>query len=236
MILVIISVGALIFYVHHVSTSLQIGNLTREIAGDFHHALAWTRHATQAPEPGGDPPRPDAPDDARPVVAAETGYLQRLDYDALVQAAAAQDVVLWMRREPGAFVVAGTPLALVAPAARCDAALEQHVSQVAVVGPDRTLWQDPEFAVKQLVEVALRALSPGVNEPFTAITCIDRLTQALAWIASSPLAASSWRDTRGVPRVYSRPHRFETLLRAALDPVRIFAGPNRRFTRACSTA
>ena len=224
--LVIVSVGALIFYVHHVSTSLQIGNLTREIAGDFHHALEWTRHPPERLGPGGDRPHPDAPPDARPIVAAETGYVQRLDYEALVEAAAARDVVLWMRREPGGFVVSGTPLAVAAPADRCDAALEQDVRHASVMGPDRTLWQDPEFAIKQLVEVALRALSPGVNEPFTATTCIDRLTQALAWIATSPLTASSWCDNGNVPRVYSRPQRFETLLRASHDPIRIFAGPN----------
>ena len=224
--LVFASIGALIYYVHHVSTSLQIGEIAAEIAEDLRSAFARL-HADEERSGDGEPEdMPEAPEDAFEIPAKETGYMQRVDYDPIVRLAAARDAVVWVRREPGAFVVAGTPLALVHPADACDEAFEGTVRHACIVGRDRTLWQDPEFAAKQLVEVALRALSPAVNEPFTAMTCIDRLTEGLACVATSPPPHASWKDAGGRPRVYTRSQSFATLFRAAFDPIRIFAGTN----------
>src|SRR5690606_25468900 len=146
--------------------------------------------------------------------------------DTIVNLASAREVVVWIRREPGAFVVAGAPLALVHPPQGCDDDLEAGVRRACIVGRDRTLWQDPEFAVKQLVEIALRALSPAVNEPFTAMTCIDRLTEGLAAVGGAPVPRAAWRDDRGIVRVYTEVQSFPVLLRASFDPIRIFAGQN----------
>lgn len=225
-VLVVASIGALIYYVHYVSTTLQIGEIAADIAEDLRHTVqrlhageerAYGAAAAEIPEP---------PDGTAEIPADESGYVQRIDYEAIVARAAAKAAVIWMRREPGAFVVAGAPLALVHPAAACDDDLAAVVRQACVLGRDRTMWHDPEFAVKQLVEVALRALSPGVNEPFTATTCIDRLTEGLAVVAASPPPRAAWPDADGHPRVYAAPQPFETLLRAGFDPIRIFAGGN----------
>ena len=88
------------------------------------------------------------------------------------------------------------------------------------------MWNDPEFAVKQLVEIALRALSPGVNEPFTALTCIDRLTEGLTYVAGAPIPADRWCDSAGRVRVWVQSQPFSVLVRAAFDPIRLFAGTN----------
>lgn len=161
-----------------------------------------------------------------PLLSHETGYVQRIDYDAVAQAAARCDAVVWIRQAPGAFLVKGTPLAFVHPSSSCDARLTALVQHACIVGRDRTLWQDPEFAVKQLVEIALRALSPAVNEPFTAMTCIDRLTEGLAAVGGAPVPRAAWRDDRGIVRVYTEVQSFPVLLRASFDPIRIFAGQN----------
>jgi uncharacterized membrane protein len=225
-VLVLMSVGALIFYVHHIATSLQIGQMTGEIAGDFRNAVIKIRAHEEEPAPDDTGPIPEAPPDACRIAAVETGYVQRIDHQRIVGRAAERDAVVWIRREPGAFVIAGTPLALVHPAGACDNGLTETVRQACIVGNDRTLWQDPEFAVKQLVEVALRALSPGVNEPFTAITCIDRLAESLARVLASPEPRASWSDRGGRPRLFVQPQPFPILLRAAYDPIRVFAGVN----------
>ena len=224
--LVLVSIGALIFYVHHVSTSLQVGELAAEVARDMRTALR--RQTTAAPVSNDEPPEeiPEAPADAAAVAADETGYMQRVDFEEVARLAQSRDVRIWLRREPGAFVLAGCPLALVAPGRRCDEAIARALREACVVGRDRTLWSDPEFAVKQLVEIALRALSPGVNEPFTAITCIDRLGEGLSCALGEPRPRAVWRDADGTPRVYSTPQPFPTLLRAAFDPIRLFAGTN----------
>src|SRR5690606_13129364 len=147
-------------------------------------------------------------------------------YDAIVALAARRDARIWMLREPGAFVVERTWLAFVHPPGAADDELAGAMARAVIVGPDRTLWHDPEFALKQLVEVALRALSPAVNEPFTALTCIDRLTEGLAEAAAAPEPRAIWHDGTGRPRVYVATQTFITLLRAGFDPIRLFAGAN----------
>ena len=222
--LVVLSIGALIYYVHHVSTSLQIGELAAEIAQDFRSAIERLDVRDEGSSIDG--VIPEAPEGAAEIAATESGYVQRVDYATLVQHAEERGATVWVRRETGAFVVEGTPLALVHPRETCDETLAHAVRHACIIGRDRTLWHDPEFAVKQLVEVALRALSPGVNEPFTAVTCIDRLTEGLACAAVAPAPRAAWRDAEGRPRVFSQPHPFATLLRASFDPIRIFAGTN----------
>lgn len=225
-VLVVLSIGALIYYVHHVSTTLQIGELAAAIVGDLRHSVTRQEELNDGPADGAEGEIPDAPSDAAAVEAVESGYVQRIDCGAVVEIAAARDAVVWIRREPGAFVVPGTPLALVHPPEACDDTLAGTVRRACIVGRDRTLWHDPEFAVKQLVEIALRALSPGVNEPFTAMTCIDRLTEGLACVAKARPPQSRWDDSTGRPRLWVQSQPFPLLLHAAFDPIRIFAGTN----------
>jgi uncharacterized membrane protein len=225
-VLVVLSIGALIYYVHHVSTTLQIGELAAAIVRDLRVAVSREEQAAGGAfvDPG--TAIPDAPPGTSAVCALESGYVQRVDYDSIVKLASARDAVVWIRREPGAFLIAGTPLALVHPSAACDDVVASALRRACIVGRDRTLWHDPEFAVKQLVEIALRALSPGVNEPFTAMTCIDRLTEGLACVATAAPPPLRRCDAAGVARVWVQTQPFSLLLRAAFDPIRIFAGTN----------
>jgi uncharacterized membrane protein len=224
-VLVVLSIGALIYFVHHVSTTLQIGELAAAIVVDLRNTLDRQDAETSGADDHEDT-IPPAPNNAIAIAAAESGYVQRIDYDVIVKAAAAHDAVIWIRREPGAFLVAGTPMAFVHPPHAADTDLAAAVRQACLVGRDRTLWHDPEFAVKQLVEIALRALSPGVNEPFTAITCIDRLTEGLAHAARARPPLSRHLDGDRRVRVWVQSQPFPVLARAAFDPIRIFAGAN----------
>lgn len=224
-VLVMVSIGALIYYVHHVSTSLQIGELTADITAELRRTLS-TLHARHPASAAPATAIPEPPADAASIEALEAGYVQRIDYDAIAEAAARVDACVWMRREPGAFVVAGAPLALVHPPRACGAGLLDVVRHASIIGRDRTTWRDPEFAFKQLVEIALRALSPGVNEPFTAINCIDRIGEGLGYLSAWPAEQAAWADHTGRARVFARPQPFATVLRASLDPIRIFAGTN----------
>ena len=219
--LVLLSVGALIYYVHHISNALQVGELTAEITRDLTAGIR--RDRADAPQTNS---HRSTPRDPGSIPALESGYVQRIDYAAIAAIASARNAFVWMRREPGAFALTGAPLALVEPKSACDATFAEVVQQACVVGPDRTQWHDPEFSVKQLVEVALRALSPGVNEPFTALTCIDRLGEGLAAAARAPQPQEWWTDAQGTERVFAKAQSFQTLLRASFDPIRIFAGRN----------
>src|SRR5690606_31294407 len=117
------------------------------------------------------------------------------DLPAMVEACDASNGHLWLVVRPGDFVVEGEPLA---HGVGLDDAGDV-VPRAVVVGPERTMLQDTEFGVAQLVEVALRALSPGINDPFTAMACVDRLGAALATLASHPPTAHVWPGQTGLP-------------------------------------
>lgn len=224
--LVIVSVGALIFYVHHVSTALQVGEIAAEIAADLTGAIEGRDEGDEQAGAAGAAPVPEPPADAAGVPAARAGYVQRINYEALVELAQKRNAVIWIRREPGKFGLPCAPIALVHPPGARDDPFVDAVNAAFAIGQDRTQTQDVEFAIKQLVEVALRALSPGVNEPFTALTCIDRLTEGLARAAAAPPPRASWTDADGRPRVFMEPQAFPVLLRAAFDPIRLFGDRN----------
>jgi uncharacterized membrane protein len=129
------------------------------------------------------------------VAAPACGYLQFVAYDTLVGIAAEADAVVRLLYQPGHFVVQGLPLANVWPP---DAAgpITRRLEQAHFTGPHRTLAQDLAFAIHQLVEIAIRALSPAVNDTFTALTCIDWLTDGLCKISAAWDPRIVQRDTR----------------------------------------
>ena len=137
--------------------------------------------------------------DARPVPAARDGYVQIVDLDALVNLAAQEDVILRLERRPGQYAIQGLPLATMAPGDRLSDQLAAKINAAIVLGSRRTPTQDIEFAVHQLVEIAVRALSPGINDPFTAIACIDRLGSGLCHLARRELPGAAALRQAGSP-------------------------------------
>jgi uncharacterized membrane protein len=206
---------------------MQISRLATGVAVDFARAIDRLYPAELGRELAlAAPPAPRIPPDAFRIVADGSGYVQRLDADTLLHLAASSDVVLWVIARPGDFVVEGTLIAAAHPRPPEERAFAERLNAAYVLGEDRTAEQDAGFAVRQLVEVALRALSPGVNEPFTAITCIDRLGEGLARLAQRRIPASTRADDRGRLRLITQPTTFDELLTAAFEPVRRFAGRN----------
>lgn len=223
--LVLLSIGALIYYIQDISGSVHVGRIAAEVAAEMTDTVRRLQETGHEAEDGEDVIIPAPPAGTFPVPALETGYLQRIDFAQLVRIAERRNAQIWIRREPGSFVLAGTPIAVVRASAN-GGDLAREIGQTCVIGTDRTNWQDVEFPLKQLVEIALRALSPAVNEPFTASTCIDRLTQGLAEIARAAPPRTVWRGADGCPRVFSQSQPFTMLVRAAFEPIRIFAGAN----------
>jgi uncharacterized membrane protein len=227
LILTLISVGMLIFYVHHIATSMQVSEITHGVAQDLERTVSQLY-----PEPFGGPLQPPVreppavPDGALEIRASSSGYLQEIDSDAVLALASEHDSVIWLEARPGDFVIEGRAVAAVTPAPAEPDAFARRLIATYTIGADRTSTQDADFAVQQLVEVALRALSPGVNEPFTAITCIDRLGQGLAKLASRKIPSAVRTDAHGAVRVVAEPRTFVELADAAFDPIARYAGRN----------
>lgn len=223
----VVSVGVLIFFIHHVSVSIQANEIVARVGRDL---VAGMQRLFPENIGQGAPLRPTEPADAefiqrfereaRPVESAGDGYLQFIDGDALMNLAMQEDVVIRLQRRPGHYVVALSPLALVWPEDKVNDSLAERINAAFALGNQRTTGQDIEFAVNQLVEIAVRALSPGVNDPFTAIACVDHLGSALSRLAQREMPSAYRYDSEEQLRIISPVFSFSNVSDAAFNQIR----------------
>jgi uncharacterized membrane protein len=170
--LAFVCVGTLIYFVGHMANRINVDTVIELVNGD---ALTSIRRLT-SDSPGIAPP-PDAHwQGATPVKTMRGGYLQHIDQNGLARWASEHDTQIRLLVRPGAYVFPDTPIALITnPAEDAQAAIRNATAY----GPQRVPSADIEFAIEQLIEVAVRALSPGINDPHTAISVLDRLGATL---------------------------------------------------------
>lgn len=179
-------IGVLIWFLHHVAASISVDRVVSLVHQDLTAALDEVCRDT----PEGPTQVMAPPPHAAPLRAPGDGYLRVLDEGALADWAAEQDAVLYLDVRPGGFVFPGSVVGCVAPPALRDEAQAQ-IATAMMLGQSRGVEQDLEYAARQLVEMALRALPPGINDPFTAIGVLDRLGAALAGLAGRSLPSGS---------------------------------------------
>jgi uncharacterized membrane protein len=225
--LVLIDLAVLIYFIHHIAKSIQLPEVIAGIARDLFRAIdaefpkiaADERRATQ--EGGKSLSELLSLIDERggPVASHVSGYLQFVGYAQLVDIATRTDSVIRLEHRPGHFLVAGRPLAMVWPRGAANQ-VAIALAKAHVTGPHRTLMQDPVFAIDQLVEIAIRALSPAVNDTFTALTCIDWLSAGLSRVANRTLAEGVYRDHEGRIRLIETNPSYDRMVNRAFDKVR----------------
>src|ERR1700693_1278027 len=224
--LVVLSFGFLVYYSHRVARSIQNPDMIGAIVDDLYVA-AGGAHVSGAGEGTGAPPDDDAilrPAEAGALVScARSGYLEDGDHVALVTAARAGGALSVRRSRSGQFVLRGEPLAAIVPSDKVGA-LEVAIDRGVHIGRHRTLTQDSEFGIAQVVEIAIRALSPAVNDTFTGVACVDWLADALLTLAERPPLEGNWYDTGSRLRVWMPPVRLERLAQLAVDWVPAGAG------------
>lgn len=225
--LLLLDLAVLIYFIHHIAKSIQLPEVIAGIARDLERAInaEFPRQAGTPLEKDDDAPELQSElthllDKPGAVVAARhSGYLQFVGYAKLVEIAEEANAVIRLEHRPGHFVVAHRPLATVWPAGAANqiaAALDKgHVT-----GPHRTLTQDPVFAIDQLVEIAIRALSPAVNDTFTALTCIDWLSAGLSEISSRILEEGVYRGGSGQIRLIEFDPSYARMVNRSFDKVR----------------
>lgn len=227
LVLALASLVVLIYFIHHVARTLQADYIIGVVARELDHTIVHLY-------PGG--MGEDAPPDRiaelkdkedelrnqRParVCLPASGYVHALDVDLLMKLATKHDLVMRILSRPGRYVHDGTPVAEVWPVANLDEPIQKKMTSAFMIGRTRTSQQDVEFAVNQLVEVATRALSPGINDPFTAITCIDRLTTALLHLMRRDFPPRFRLDGDGTLRVIAERPDFAGVVDAAFHQIR----------------
>ena len=221
-VLVVGSFAFLVYYSHRIATSIQNPDMIARVVDDLYPAVVKS-HERAAGEGTG-----ELPDDAAVLRRAEagatvpcpkSGYLQHLDHGALVAAARESGALVVFKFRPGQFVLRGEPLASIVPASEAHR-LETAIDRYVAFGRHRTLTQDSEFAIAQIVEIAIRALSPAVNDTFTGVACVDWLADALLVLSEKPPLEGNWYDTTGELRVWIPAVRIERLVKLAFDQIR----------------
>jgi uncharacterized membrane protein len=232
--LALASLGMLIYFIHHIAVSIQanevIGRVWAELTRNIDRVFP-DKIGEADPHSGPEARLPESFDrEAVPVAAHSDGYLQLIDPEGLLRLAVQEDALLQVEQRPGRYIVAGVPLVRVWPPARVTKRFEARVRQAFVLGRSRTPLQDVEFSVNQLVEVAVRALSPSINDPFTANTCVDRLGSALCRLALREIPSPYRRDSEGKLRVVAPPFTFAGMADAAWNQIRQAARTNASVT------
>ena len=226
--LAIISIGVLIYFIHHASTIIQASHVITEVSHDFDQAIDRLfpeeigQNQSESQRPIGEIPE-QFEREAVAIRATDAGYLQVIDDNTLMQLASQHELLIRLQAQPGQFLVKGNELVRIYPRERVDRSLADHIRKAFILGRERTEQQDIEFPINQLVEIALRAISPAVNDPFTAIRCIDRLSAGLSSLAQRQFPSPYRYDKAQNLRVIAQVVTFERLIDQAFNPIRQYA-------------
>lgn len=211
------AIAAFVYFLDYVAHSVEVDNIISLIIHDTIGLLDDLFPTTLGqPYPAEFPP--SLPDDASTAVTARhSSYLQYIDPASLLDAASRGDLLIRVERVTGDYVLSGTPLVQVWPAAALDAALVETIRDTFQLGTERTLVQDLCFGVRQLSDIVLRAISPAVNDPSTAVNVIDALATLLIKLAQLEPISPYRGDAAGILRVIASGPTFETVLDLAFN-------------------
>ncbi len=223
----VVSVGFLIFFIHHVSSSILAENLIGRVASElregidrlFPESLGEGGKPADAREEMGEEP-PAMREESHPLHARRSGFIQAIGTDRILELAAEKGMLVRLHRRPGNFVAEGALLAEMWPKEKASESLSAELGGSFYFGRQRTPTQDVEYSIDQLVEVAVRALSPGINDPFTALTCIEWLGVALIRVGGRKIPSRYRRDEKGELRVIVDVTDFAGIASACLDQIR----------------
>lgn len=191
--LAVIALLALIRFIHHIVMSIQANVLIDRLAAETEPVIDEVFPAEPPAEEGSCAPDPSPAH----IPAERSGYVQLVDVERLLALAAERGLRVQLLRPMGHFAPEGAALFAVSPAAACGPEVARRCLEAVDLGPSRTYQQDAEWGIRQIVDIALKALSPAVNDPSTAATCVDHLTRLLLRVARRANPASLHRRAEG---------------------------------------
>lgn len=223
----VLSIGntiLLIIFIHHVSVSIQADKVISEISSKLNDNIdeVFPKEFGESKKAG-----QSLFKDLKilyPVkqvtVNDKSGYLQVMDSDSIMNIAKEFDLLLEIHYRPGDFLVKDLALFHLYAQKEVDENIIDNLKDAFIIGSVRNPSQDPKFAIQQIVEIACRALSPGINDPFTAIACIDNLTNTIGMMTNTNFSAGYRFDDDGQLRVFTKPTTFTELIDAAFNQIR----------------
>jgi uncharacterized membrane protein len=218
MVIALMCILSLLTFVHHIARSINVNNVTERVALDTERVIdevARPPEETQAHEV---PPLPCF-DDGAVIRAARSGYIRFIDRKRLRALAKSADMAISVERRVGDFIPQGVPLVRLSRAEPPTSVELQTILAAVDLGSLRTMEQDIEFGLLQLVDIALKAVSPAVNDPSTAINCVDQLSRLLIRFVAHNRATGVVCDPPGVVRVVFPVSGFDRMLDIAFDQI-----------------
>jgi uncharacterized membrane protein len=223
MLLALTCVGWLLFFIHHISQSISVSHIVDRIAAETEAIIDGMMPWPHRVNGRIDAHAVDFAAWNTPLAGDRSGYIRFIDTAKLLALASAFRVKVRVLRRVGQFVPEGTPLFMVYKADRLSPEKIAGLLGVVDLGPSRTLQQDVEFGVLQIVDIALKAISPAVNDPSTGVTCVDQLSRILIRFALREPAPSLLYDPPSVVRASIPWIHFDGLLTTAFEQIRLYA-------------
>ena len=223
MVLALVCVGWLIYFINHVSHSISVNHIVDRIAREtelvIDEFMPYPRGPFQLP----DRSEASTAEHGTAILNRQSGYIRYVNINRLVALAKTYQICVHLERRVGQFVPSGVPLMRVSKPERVPADRALHLMATFDIGPARTMQQDVEFGVIQIVDIALRAMSPAVNDPSTAISCVDQLSRIMIFWTSRVPPPSHYFAPPHVLRLFVPWIGFDGLLDTAFEQIRHYA-------------
>ena len=219
--LTLLSLGLLVMHIHSLAKSIMSETIIEWVGQELDHAIAQlpVLREGHAEDPEAALP-PEFRDHADLFGPGKAGYVQALELERIVEIARRADVLVGLSFQAGDFVVRGGKGIGVYPAERSSAEVREQIARTISIGAHRTPVQDLDFAIRHLVEIAVRALSPGINDPYTAVSATNRLSASLAQLMERELPAGVIRDEDARIRLICPRPTYASVFAAALSQIR----------------
>ena len=230
--LTLMSVGVLIYFIHHVPETLNVGNITAGVGRRLRKDIEaiYPEDLGQQNQDEDVDQKAFTIEHAYEVSAEAEGYIQTVNENALMRAAKDCDAVVKVEYRPGDFTTRGDILLRVWMDDEWTEQTAQRFRKTFAMGQDRTAHQNILFLADELVEILARALSPGVNDPFTAINCINWFHSAMKAFLRGEVPSAYRRDDDGALRVIAHPIDFERFASVICDQSRAYIAADRNTT------
>lgn len=219
----IVCLAFFVFFIHHVSTSIQVNKLIHKISLESIHLIDSLNNRIKSNDSITSSPKQyiENSDIIIELFSDKSGYIQLIDTSALVIKAEELNISIKMEKKVGEFVLEGTKLMTIYSDNSINSTKE--ILKYITIGRYRSMIQDIEFGIQKIVDVALRAISPGINDPNTAIHCIKRLSLILSSISLTDIHIGYYHDKEDILRLRMKYPDFDDLLYQGFHQIRFYS-------------
>lgn len=224
----LVNIILLIVFIHQMAISIQADKVIADISAIINRQIKTLFPTKMGNEPKDENALPAKEIKSKynhkvPIKSPKSGYLQYIDNTSLLEAVCSCESLIELHFRPGNYVVEDIEIGTLYTNSSMDEEQLKHISDQFVIGQMKNAQQDLEFSIHQMVEIAARALSPGINDPYTAMACIDNLTSTLCQLAQVNFPSRYRIDDENNLRIIVNISDFEGFLDASFNQIRQFS-------------